>query len=187
MFVAIRPPEAALEHLDDFLDVRREAAPFRWTLIEQVHLTLAFLGRVPEGSVEELVERLGRAAAKRRGFVTRIHGGGAFPGPARARVLWAGLDLAEPEREELRRLSVGARSAAVKSGIEVDGQRFRPHLTVARLGTPVDVVRWVRILDSYRGPEWPVETISLIASHLGEGPRGRPRHDLVTTFPLTLP
>jgi len=31
MFVALVPPEEALEDLDEFLEVRREAGPFRWT------------------------------------------------------------------------------------------------------------------------------------------------------------
>lgn len=184
MFVAVRPSEEAVEHLDAFLDVRREAARFRWAPADQLHLTLAFLADVPDHCLDDLVERLERAAAKRTPFTTHVHGGGAFPHAARARVIWAGLDLDEHQAEELRRLSVGARSAASKSGIDVDGQRFRPHLTVARLGTPADVTSWVRLLGSYAGPVWPLHEIELVASHLGEGPRKRPRHEVVATFPL---
>jgi 2'-5' RNA ligase len=141
LFAALIPPEEALEDLDDFLDVRREAAPFRWTQADQVHVTLAFLADVPVRSLDELVERLGRAAARRTPFPTAIAGGGAFPDAGRARVLWAGLDLDEAGRTELSRLATGARAAAGKSGIAVDGQRFRPHLTVGRLGHPQEVTR----------------------------------------------
>jgi 2'-5' RNA ligase len=42
----------------------------------------------------------------------------------------------------------------------------------------------VRLLDGYAGPSWPVEAVTLVESHLGEGPRGRPRHVPMDTFPL---
>jgi len=69
----------------------------------------------------------------------------------------------------------------------VAGQRFRPHVTVARLGRPAEVSDWVRLLDSYQGPWWTATGLALVASYLGEGPRGRPRHEVVETFPLTRP
>jgi 2'-5' RNA ligase len=184
LFAALIPPEEALEDLDEFLEVRREAGPFRWTQADQVHVTLAFLADVPERSLDELVERLGRAAARRTPTATAIAGGGAFPDAARARVLWAGLDLDEPGRTELSRMATGARAAASKSGIEVDAQRFRAHLTVARLGRPQEVTKWVRLLDAYRGPSWTADTLSLVRSHLGEGPRNRPRYEVIGEFPL---
>lgn len=184
LFAALVPPERALEHLDDFLEVRREAGPFRWTQSDQVHVTLAFLAEVPDRSLDELVERLGRAAGRRTAFTTAIAGGGAFPDVARARVLWAGLDLDETGRTELARLATGARAAATRSGIVVDGQRFRPHLTVARLGRPQEVTRWVRLLDAYRGPAWTADTLTLVHSHLGEGPRNRPRYEAIAELAL---
>ena len=49
---------------------------------------------------------------------------------------------------------------------------------------PGEVSDWVRLLDAYAGPEWISDEYSLIASHLGEGPRRRPRYELVTTFPV---
>jgi 2'-5' RNA ligase len=179
MFVALRPPDEAVEHLDEFLAVRRQAAAFRWTPAEQVHVTLAFLAEVPDRRLDDLVERLTRAARRRTPVTTRIAGGGAFPHAGAARVLWAGLRLDGSGRTELGRMATGARAAAGKAGIALDGQRFRPHLTVARLGRPAEVSSWVRLLDAYEGPEWTTTTYSLVASHLGEGPRNRPRHEIV--------
>lgn len=184
MFVAVQPPEVAVEHLDDFLDVRRDAADFRWSLPSQFHVTLAFLDTVADRHLDELVERLERAAGRRTAFTTRITGGGAFPNPARARVLYAGLELATEATEELGRLATGVRAAAARTGIEVDGQRFRPHVTVARLGRPTEATSWVRLLDTYTGPTWPVDRITLVASYLGEGPRRRPRYETVAELAL---
>jgi 2'-5' RNA ligase len=91
---------------------------------------------------------------------------------------------ADRDLEELRRLATGARAAAAKSGAEVDGGRFRPHVTLARLRRPTDVVRWLRLLDTYGSREWTVDTVALVRSHLGEGPRGRPRYEVVETFTI---
>jgi 2'-5' RNA ligase len=183
MFVAVVPPAEAVEDLDAFLDVRRESAPFRWTPAEHWHLTLAFMAEVSDRHLDDLEARLERAAAKRRAPRLAIAGGGAFPNVGRAKVLWAGVDVDDPV--ELDRLATGCRAAAGKAGAPVDGQRFRRHLTVARMGHPVEASNWVRLLDSYRGPSWTAGEIALVASHLGEGPRRRPRYETVATFPMS--
>src|SRR5688500_10578724 len=148
-FVAVVPPLEVVEHLDEFLSVRREAAPYRWTQSDQWHLTLAFAADVPERSFEDAVERLARAAGKRPEMTVRFAGGGAFPHPDRAKVLYAGLVADEADRPRLEHLATGARAALSKAGAKVDGQRFRPHLTLARLGHPDNVTPWVRLLDAY--------------------------------------
>lgn len=185
MFVAIRPPGDVIEDLDDFLAPRREASRLRWTHPETWHLTLAFMAEVPDRSLDELEERLATAAARRTPFELRLAGGGAFPDPARAKVLYT--DVRPTGRSvELDRLAVGTRAAAAKAGAPPDGASFVPHLTLARMNRPVEATRWLRVLGAYASPTWTVEEIDLVASHLGEGPRGRPRHETVGTFPLGL-
>ena len=81
-------------------------------------------------------------------------------------------------------MATGARAAVAKSGAEVDGQRFKPHLTLARVNRPVEASRFVRLLDAYDGPTWTVGELALVASYLGQGPRNRARHEVVETFSL---
>jgi 2'-5' RNA ligase len=184
MFAAVVPPDEVLEDLEEFLAPRREAGAFRWTVREQWHLTLAFMPDVAERHLDDLVERLTRAGRRRTPFTLRVAGGGAFPNAGRARVLWAGVEADEHARTELDRLATGARAAATKAGAAPEGGRFRAHVTLARLGRPAELSRWVRLLDAYRGPAWEVTELALIASHLGEGPRKRPRYELVDSFAL---
>ena len=111
---------------------------------DQWHLTLAFSANVPDRSYDDLVARLTRAAAKRRPMQARIAGGGAFPNVGRAKVLFAGIETGletGDDGEELRRAATGARAALAKAGAEVDGQRFRAHLTLARIGRPVEATK----------------------------------------------
>jgi RNA 2',3'-cyclic 3'-phosphodiesterase len=182
MFVAVVPPTRALEHLEDFLTPRRQSEPgFRWTTPEQWHLTLAFMADVAERRIDDLVDRLTRAAARRRPFSVAVTEGGAFPSVEKAKVVYAGL---ETDHVELGRLATGARAAVGRAGAEVAGGRFRPHVTIARTARPVEATRWVRVLDTYRGPSWQADEIALVASYLGEGVRRRPRYDVVETFSL---
>ena len=184
MFAALLPPEDVSEDLQEFLGPRRAAADFRWTLGEQVHLTLAFYPDVAEHRLDTLAEAAGAAAARRTPFDLRLSGGGAFPDPDRGRVLVCGVDLDTGAVHELDALATGCRHAASPAGVAVDGQRFRPHLTVGRCGRPTSLTSWVRLLDGYRGPTWRVEEVALVGSTLGAGPRGRPRHEVLATAPL---
>jgi RNA 2',3'-cyclic 3'-phosphodiesterase len=181
LFAALVPPPEALEHLEEFLEPRRAAGTFRWSAPDQWHVTLAFYPDVPERRTDDLVEALVAAASRRRPTDACIAGGGAFPHAAAAKVLWAGLD---GDVEELGRLATGCRAAASRAGARVDGQPFRPHLTLARIGAPQEVTRWVRLLDGYEGPRWMADAVTLVASHLGEGPRRRPRHEVLAEVPL---
>jgi RNA 2',3'-cyclic 3'-phosphodiesterase len=198
MFVALPLPEAVKNDLSDFLESRQEAGThhvgLRWTAPSQWHVTLAFLPEVADRHTDELFERLQRIAARRNRLVLRVAGAGAFPHAGRAKVIWAGLEHEgesegelEGEHEDLGKLATGVRAAAAKSGIKVDGGRFRPHLTLARLGRPGDVTRWLRVLDPYAGPSWQAHEVALIASYLGQGPNGRPRHEVAQTFELGPP
>src|ERR1035437_7461174 len=107
MFIALPLPEAVKEDLSTFLEPRQEAAPdLRWALPEQWHLTLAFLPEVADRHTDELLERLERAASRRKPLDLRLIGAGAFPHAGHAKVLWGGV---EHDGEELMRLAGGGR------------------------------------------------------------------------------
>jgi 2'-5' RNA ligase len=184
-FVALVPPAGVVQHLEDFLSVRHAAAPFRWSDVDQWHVTLAFSAALPERSLDELDDLLSAAVARHDAFGMRVSGGGAFPHPDGARVLWAALE--PDDGAGMDRLSAACRAALSRAGGRVDGQRFRPHVTLARLARPANVTSWVRLLDAYEGPRWEVGEVALVASHLGEGPRRRPRHEVVATYGLGVP
>ncbi|WP_308161234.1 2'-5' RNA ligase family protein [Dietzia psychralcaliphila] len=106
-------------------------------------------------------------------------------------MLWAGVEqspvppIGHDRRERpLDALAAGARSAANAAGCVPDGARFRPHLTLARLSGRDDATAWLRVLDTFASSTWTVSEIALIDSFLGEGPRGRARHEVVARLPL---
>jgi 2'-5' RNA ligase len=64
----------------------RWSAPHRW------HLTLLFLGAVPEERVPPLIDAAGTAVAGAGPMILRLAGGGRFGSLRRPQVAWAGLD-----------------------------------------------------------------------------------------------
>jgi RNA 2',3'-cyclic 3'-phosphodiesterase len=98
---------------------------------EAIHLTLHFLGPTPEGDVPAILDAIGRAAEGRTAVPVRYEGLGAFPSPARPRVLWAGV--VEPEAAGALAALAGAALRPLGHGGE--DRDYHPHLTLARAGS----------------------------------------------------
>ena len=191
MFVAIEPPEDAVEHLDEFLTVRRPAGQqLRWTSPARWHLTLAFMGSAPDRVVEEVVDAVGVVAGRTAPIALAVTAGGCFPDVTRAKVLWAGVAGAERSGgssggvDDLGRLARGVRSACAVAGAAPEGGAFVPHLTLGRFSRPEDATSWVRVLATYAGPPWVASEVTVVASHLPRERGHGPRHEVLARLPL---
>ncbi len=188
MFVAIEPPVDAVEHLDEFLAVRRESGPeVRWSSPARWHLTLAFMGAAPDRVVEEVVDGVGAVAQRTAPVGLVVAGGGCFPDATRATVLWAGVEGAGGAggtAEALGRLARGVRSACAVAGTAPGGGAFVPHLTLGRFSRAQDATRWLRVLATYAGPSWLASDVTVLASHLPRERGHGPRHEVLARLPL---
>lgn len=178
LFAAIRPPEDLREELEEFLLVRPE---LRWVDPSRWHMTLTFMPDVAPWRLDNLEERLAEVLMGVAPFEVSLTGGGAFPNPFEARVLWLGVD--DPTKC-LERVARKTRNAANAVGANPEGRRFVPHLTLARLNRPADVTRWLQIIGTFRAPAWQVREVELVESHMPRtGTRGV-RHEILGVFPL---
>ena len=178
LFVALwPPPDAVSELLATVDDVRKDAPGLRWTRPEQWHLTLAFLGEVPDDRRPELDERLARAASRHPPLTLRFAGGGRFG----TRVLFTRVD---GDREPLTRLAASVSAAARRSRIPVDDRPYRPHLTLARGRDGEDLRPLAARLESFAGATWTAARLDLVESRLGKGPDRTARYVSVASWPL---
>ena len=179
LFVALYPSPSAVAELAAAMP----PLPPQWrpVPVEQWHLTLAFLGEVADFRLPELAERLGRAAARSGSLALALSGAGAFPSARRARVLWAGM---AGDRDGVIRLAERASAAARRTGIPIEGRRYRPHLTLARARVPggIDATEPLAALADYAGALEPVPEIVLVRSHLGSAVR----HERLDGWPLAI-
>jgi 2'-5' RNA ligase len=181
LFVGLVPSAAALDDLDtSYAPFRPARADLRWTSRELWHVTLAFLGEVSEESLTRLLPRLERAAGRHPALGLSLAGAGAFPGPARANVLWCGLAGDKKGLGDLA-MSVGAGARRAGAPPPDEGRRYRPHVTIARCRAPADVTAITGELAGYRGPAWTAEEIHLIRSNLSGQ---QPRYETLDAFKL---
>jgi 2'-5' RNA ligase len=101
----------------------------RWVPIQNIHLTLKFLGDVAPANVDALTQMLGMEAVRIDPFDIYIGGLGSFPSLKRPRVLFVGV-RAPAELEALYR---GIESACARLGYESKERGFSPHLTLGRV------------------------------------------------------
>lgn len=189
LFVAVYPPRPAVAHLSAAvtgLHLGAAAAAGHnvgLTGTARWHLTLAFLGDVPEWQVPVAAEAVAAGVARWRTDHQapprlRLTGGGRF-GRRRFTVLWVGLS---GEVEVLRSLGRAVRQELRRSGVPFDGKPLRPHLTFARPADRVsaeDLAADLAALERYEGPAWTVEEVHLVRSHLGP----KPVHETIAVTP----
>ncbi|HMO09244.1 MAG TPA: RNA 2',3'-cyclic phosphodiesterase [Paracoccaceae bacterium] len=175
-FVALLPPpdiRSRLTVLQFLLPLPRRVET------ADLHLTLAFLGEVPDAVLSGLDEGLSRL--RMAPFDIDLSGVGLFGG-ARPRSAWAGVAASEP----LARLQAKVEHLARQAGARIEARRFVPHVTLGRFAPPDPddrlrlegaVVTEARFL---AGP-WRVEEGMLMRSWgAGEGPR----YQVLETYPL---
>lgn len=125
-FVSITPPEEAIAAL-----VAAQAGMPAGRLVEaeNLHLTLAFLGERPGPEIEDVHYALG--AIRAPVFSIRFAGLGLIE-QFRSRIVVAEV---APD-EALSRLRDKVTQAARSAGVTLDRERYRPHVTLARLNAP---------------------------------------------------
>lgn len=134
----------------------------------QLHITLAFMGDVPEEELPEVIAAGDTAACRIAPFSVKLGYAGGFPNDRNPRV-W----FIHAESPELMQLS-----DALKPGISrwADSKPFKGHLTIARPRSPGAAGRPMEI-----NREWHVDRFELICSKLTSTGSD---HTIVKDFPL---
>ncbi len=129
-FVAIELPTKVREALAD-LQTRLSSldTAIRWTRPEQIHLTLKFLGEVPDAQVPEVCSTAIQVARDVPPIRLEVRGAGCFPPRGPARVVWAGI-IGPPS--ELAACHSHCERAFAELGYPPEDRAFRPHLTIGR-------------------------------------------------------
>jgi len=131
-FIAVEIPPHVQKKIQQETEPLRKAigaSLVRWVPVQNIHLTLKFLGDVSPASVDILTQMLRAEADSYLAFDMHVSGLGSFPSLRRPRVLYIGMQ-APAELEALYR---GIESACARLGYESEGRDFSPHLTLGRV------------------------------------------------------
>ena len=160
LFVALDLPEAVRERL---AALQGGVPGARWSGAEQMHLTLRFIGEVPENVARDIDDAL--ATIRAASFSLELSGVGEFGGK-KPRALWAGVKSSEA----LLHLQRKVETALQRIGLDPEPRKYSPHITLARLkAAPRDkVLQFLTHGSLFVAGPFPVNQFVLFSSHLSQ-------------------
>jgi 2'-5' RNA ligase len=160
-----------LEQVSAHLRESLKDIPIRWVQVENIHLTLKFLGDVSLSNLEVLQKMLNSEVAGHVPFEISVGELGAFPNPRQPRVIWIGVE----GPSELKAVQYGIETQMERLGYAREERPFSPHLTLGRVSRNIssqDLRRIGELLDVYKVGflgATQVKTINLYKSDLRPG------------------
>jgi 2'-5' RNA ligase len=143
-FIAVEIPldiRQDIEHATSNLR-RGTGSLIRWVAVENMHLTLKFLGDIPTANMEVLTQMIRAEADSFNCFDIHLTGIGSFPNPKRPRVIYIGIQAPA----ELEAFQSQLESATRRLGYNSEERAFAPHLTIGRVrqNIPPDDLQKIR-------------------------------------------
>ena len=176
LFTALEIPR----NVGDSLAIMRGGLPgARWIDPDNYHLTLRFIGDIDDALARDIAGLLGRV--QRRTFELRLDGLTSFGGRKPRAVVAMATPIApliELQAEHERLLQ--------RMGLEPEGRKYIPHVTLARLrdASSRDVADYLAMRAHYRSAAFEVSRFVLFSSRssVGGGP-----YVIEADYPLTAP
>jgi 2'-5' RNA ligase len=135
-FIAIELPptiQEAIARETSGLRQRVSRGLVRWVEVENMHLTLRFLGDTAPSSLSQIEQMLSYQVGQFQPMQIKVGGFGVFPSPKRPRVLWIGTQAPA----ELTTIQHRIESLVQSAGFEAETRPFSPHLTVGRVSQKI--------------------------------------------------
>ena len=127
-FIAVRVPGS--DHLGRLLeDLSKLGRAVRPVPLQNLHLTLYFLGATQPDQVSAIANAMEASVAHEGAITATLRGLGVFPNERRPSVVWVGL----ADQGRLSTVQKRLRSPLETLGFELSGQLWHPHVTVARV------------------------------------------------------
>jgi 2'-5' RNA ligase len=175
LFCALELPVALRDRL---INIGGGMPGARWVPDENLHVTLRFIGEVPESSFDDIAAALSGVHVP--AFDLTVAGVGHFEQSRRPTTLWARVE----KSEAIVQLHDRIESALRRVGIKGEDRNFQPHITLARLdrdASPDRVAAFLGANSLFRAASFRVEHFTLFSSVLG---RSGPTYHADVEFPL---
>ncbi|MES3037385.1 MAG: RNA 2',3'-cyclic phosphodiesterase, partial [Bdellovibrionota bacterium] len=139
LFVAINVSDLMVSNFQPFLKKLKIGADqreidLRWTVPENYHVTLSFIGNRNITEIPEFYSALEEAAKSFPAFNLKMEDVSAFPNETAGRVIYVGVQA----KKILQNLKAKIDQELMAANLiaEVEDFTFIPHLTIARLRNP---------------------------------------------------
>ena len=162
LFIAVELPQEVKQELINLQSVLKKDFPsLKYVNVNNMHLTLKFLGDVPDGRLDEVKAKLSDVRVEK--FEAYLSGCGVFPKPEYIKVVWAGLEPKEKINELQHKVDLGMRAI----GFPKD-RKFHPHATLARVRFVKDKAGLAKAIEQLKPTKisFDVDSFALIKSEL---------------------
>ena len=164
LFIAVPVSESVKDIL---ISIQKKLTHAKMVLVKKnaMHVTLKFLGNVPESNIDEIKKQL--SAIQFSAFPVQFDGVGVFPAAGAPRVVWAGLK----PKQKMVELHQHIEQAISK--LFPTGEHFHVHITLARVKVVENKKEFKELLKTISVPavEFEVNSFELVRSTLTpEGP-----------------
>lgn len=134
-FLAVNLPIKIIEAVREIQDRLRASAreakmKVAWVPPPNMHVTLKFLGNIPDESVWAIQDTLLARLEGREVIPATVQGTGAFPDASRPRILWVGV---HSENQQLEQLAKDIDAWLSELGFASEKRPFHAHLTLGRV------------------------------------------------------
>ena len=113
--------------------LKYSCADIKWIEKENIHLTLKFLGEIPDKKLQQVKSTLEIVGKETSPFEISLKDIGAFPNINYPRVIWVGLDKGADESKVFAQM---INEEVLKIGFQKEPRPFAPHLTIGRVRSP---------------------------------------------------
>jgi len=169
-FIAISLPQEAKDFLSNIqLQLRSSRADVKWVEVQNIHLTLKFLGERDAKQIDKIKIILDEIAQNNKSYAFYLCSIGAFPKKENPSIIWIGVSEGNKETEKI---ATEIEDKIARIGIPKEKRPFSCHITLGRAKTP-------------KGKEKLIEQISLAEKNLPT-PIPRIQVDKITLFKSTL-
>jgi 2'-5' RNA ligase len=121
----------------------------RWTSIDNIHITLVFLGDTEENVIEEIRVMLRQKCTGSGKFKLRLQGFGIFRNMNDPRIIWTGVEASD----NLICLNESIHSGLKQLAIKMEDRPYNPHLTLGRIKRISDIQVLKSLVEKYRNSE----------------------------------
>jgi RNA 2',3'-cyclic 3'-phosphodiesterase len=181
-FIAVELAPGVKERMTKLQESLGRSAEVKWVSLDNMHLTLLFLGEVEELDVVSICRVVQDRSRRFASFAIETQGLGAFPNSRRPKILWAGITEGI---EELRALHADLEEGLLELGCYRREDRvYTPHLTLGRLKRDEGGEAWGPILakhTTWQGGSSPVDEVVVMSS---EQSRDGPHYSVMGRAPL---
>jgi len=165
-FIALDISDHIRRDFGDTIDrLKKHDADVKWVRVDNMHLTLKFLGKTPENILPKIQESLFNVVLSYNPFYIRIYGTGVFPNRKYPRVIWVGVE----DSDMLKRLYSDIENVMASLGFKKEQRSFKPHLTLGRVRSHKRIMPVVLDLDTFKDKEFGnihIKKIKLMKSEL---------------------